>query len=324
MGTEGDSTPEHGPQWSPDRAWWWDGKQWLPASQAPQPPLEPEPPLPPPPPAPQPSVPPSMSAPRRGGGVPGWLAVVGLVFCFPVGIVLTLLTRWSVRTKAIAIGIIVGLAIIGGVGTAISSSNQNSPTASGTQSSPTESQAAQGQSPKATASAKSPAPSPSPKPHFITFGSGTLVVNKDVQPGTYRTRHDSPGCYFARLKGFGGTVDDIIANDNTDATVVVTIAAGDAGFQSTRCDQWSSDLSQITTSKTSFGDGDHIVGTDMDPGTYRNTGVAGCYYARVRGWGHTIDDIIANDNTDAQAVVTIAATDAGFESQRCGTWTKIG
>jgi hypothetical protein len=149
------------------------------------------------------------------------------------------------------------------------------------------------------------------------------VVGKDIQAGTYRTRHDSSGCYFARLKGFGGTLDEIIANEDTNARAVVTIQAADKGFDSRNCDQWSSDLSAITTSKTSFGDGDFIVGTDMIPGTYRNVATTGCYYARLSGFGHTLNEIIANDNADGQAVVTIAASDAGFESSRCGTWTKI-
>jgi hypothetical protein len=61
----------------------------------------------------------------------------------------------------------------------------------------------------------------------------------------------------------------------------------------------------------------------MVAGTYRNDGTSGCYYARLRGFGHTLDDIIANNNTDTQAIVTIATSDKGFESQNCGTWTKI-
>jgi hypothetical protein len=161
-------------------------------------------------------------------------------------------------------------------------------------------------------------------PKFATFGSGTKVVGQDVQPGTYRTRHPSQNCYLARLKGFSGSIDDIVANENTDGPAVVTIAPTDKGFQSNRCDTWTSDLSAITSNSTSFGDGDFIVGTDMVPGTYRNGGSTGCYWARLSGFSHTIDDIIANDSTDAQAVVTIAPTDKGFESVRCGTWTKIG
>ncbi|HEY7832295.1 MAG TPA: hypothetical protein VIG30_01905 [Ktedonobacterales bacterium] len=159
-------------------------------------------------------------------------------------------------------------------------------------------------------------------PSYAHFGDGTFQVGKDIQPGTYRTRVGSPGCYYARLKGFGGTVDDIIANDNTDAPAVVLIAATDKGFQSQNCGTWTQDLSQITASKTTFGDGIYIVGTDITPGTYKNSGDQGCYYARLSGFGGTVDDIVSNNNTDAVAIVTIAASDKGFQSARCGTWTK--
>lgn len=33
--------PRGGPQFSPDRQWWWDGTRWMPASQAPQQPVPP-------------------------------------------------------------------------------------------------------------------------------------------------------------------------------------------------------------------------------------------------------------------------------------------
>ncbi len=166
------------------------------------------------------------------------------------------------------------------------------------------------------------APTATPTPTFAHFGDGTFQVGKDIQPGTYRTRNGSSGCYFARLKGFSGSVDDIIANDNTDAPAVVTIAATDKGFQSQNCGTWTQNLSQITTSKTTFSDGMYIVGTDITPGTYKNTGDQGCYYARLRGFGGTIDDIIANNNVDAVTIVTIAASDKGFQATGCGTWTK--
>jgi len=157
----------------------------------------------------------------------------------------------------------------------------------------------------------------------VTFGEGTKIVGTDVRAGTYRTRHDREGCYFARLKGFSGGLDDIIANENSDGPVVVTIAKTDKGFDSTRCDTWTSDLSQITTSKTSFGQGDFIVGTDFTPGTYRSAPSEGCYWARLKGFGHTLNEIAANGNTNSGAVVTIKSTDKGFESARCETWKKI-
>jgi len=148
-----------------------------------------------------------------------------------------------------------------------------------------------------------------------------LRVGQDVQPGTYRTRSGSPGCYFARLKGFSGQLDDIVTNENTNGPAVVTIAATDKGFESRGCATWTSDLSAITGSRTSFGDGDFIVGTDIQPGTYRSSGGGSCYYARLGGFSHELSDVIANDNAQAAAVVTIAPGDKGFESQGCGTWT---
>lgn len=167
-----------------------------------------------------------------------------------------------------------------------------------------------------------PRPTATPKPSYAQFDDGTFQVGKDIQPGTYRTRTGSPGCYWARLSGFGGTTDEIIANDNTDGPAVVTISGSDKGFQSQNCSTWTQDLSQITQSKTSFSDGTYIVGTDFTPGTYKNTGVQGCYWARLRGFGGTTDDIIANNNEDAVAIVTIAASDKGFQSKGCGTWTR--
>ncbi len=122
---------------------------------------------------------------------------------------------------------------------------------------------------------------------------------------------------------FGGTISDIIANNNTDNPAIVTISATDKGFSSQNCGTWTKDLSQITTSKTNFGDGMYIVGTDITPGTYKNTGATGCYYARLSGFSNTTDDIIANNNVDTPTIVTIAASDQGFQSNGCGTWTKI-
>jgi zinc-ribbon domain len=159
-----------------------------------------------------------------------------------------------------------------------------------------------------------------PNPHF---GDGTHRVGEDIEPGTYRTREGSSGCYYARLSGFGGGFDEILANDNTSDPAIVTIEPTDVGFESRRCGTWTQDLSAITSSTTSFEDGAFFVGTDIAPGTYRSSGSSGCYYARLSGFNGGFENIIANHNTDTPAVVTIAPTDAGFESNRCGTWMRI-
>jgi hypothetical protein len=148
------------------------------------------------------------------------------------------------------------------------------------------------------------------------------VVGKDIQPGTYRTRTASSGCYYERLAGFGDTLNEVLDNDNTDAPAVVTIAVTDKGFKSSRCGTWTADLSAITKSQASFGDGTYIVGTDFLPGTYKSDGRTGCYYERLAGFTGALSEVIANENTDTAAIVTIAPSDKGFKSARCGTWTK--
>lgn len=73
---------------------------------------------------------------------------------------------------------------------------------------------------------------------------------------------------------------------------------------------------------TSFGDGTYIVGSDIAPGTYRAPGGDSCYWARLSGFDGTIDDILANNDGQTRPTVTISASDAGFETSGCGTWTQ--
>jgi len=79
------------------------------------------------------------------------------------------------------------------------------------------------------------------------------------------------------------------------------------------------------TPKVAFADGAYRVGPDIEPGTYRSLGTSNsCYWERLRGFGGTLDDIIANFIGPNPTIVAIAPTDAGFRSDRCGSWTKIG
>ena len=161
-------------------------------------------------------------------------------------------------------------------------------------------------------------------PTPVTFGAGTYIVGADIPPGTYRTRASTSGCYWERLRGFGGTLSEIIANELTNEYTVVTIKATDRGFRSTRCATWTNDLSAITSSLAgSFGAGAFIVGVDIAPGTWRAAGGSSCYWERLSGFGGELNEIVANGLGDAPAVVTIAASDKGFSSSGCGGWTKL-
>lgn len=65
-------------------------------------------------------------------------------------------------------------------------------------------------------------------------GTGTYLVGSDIQPGTYRAAASS-GCYWERESGTGGSVGDIIANDNADGPVVITVRSSDAALKVSGC-----------------------------------------------------------------------------------------
>lgn len=160
-------------------------------------------------------------------------------------------------------------------------------------------------------------------PSAFTFGDGVFQVGSQVPPGRYRAASLSSLCYWARLSGFGGSLGEIISNGIPTGSVVVDIKAGDAGFESNGCGTWTNDLRPVTASVTTpFGDGTFIVGTDIAFGTWSTPGGESCYWARLSGFGGTLNEIIANALPPAAAVVTIAPGDAGFETSGCGTWTK--
>lgn len=166
-----------------------------------------------------------------------------------------------------------------------------------------------------------PAAPPALGTAVVTFGSGRHQVGQELAPGTYRTRAGSEGCYWARLSGLSGTLQDVIENGKTIDPAVVTILSTDEGFESRDCAPWTSDLARITTG-ASFGDGELIVGTDIEPGTWHSAGQAGCYWARLRGFTHDPDDVVADGSTASPVTVTITPTDRGFRSVGCGTWTR--
>lgn len=82
-----------------------------------------------------------------------------------------------------------------------------------------------------------PTPAMTNTPAPPSFGDGTWIIGSDIPAGTYRTS-GTDSCYWERISGFGGTFSEIIANDNPDGQVVVTILPTDKGFTSKRCGTW--------------------------------------------------------------------------------------
>ena len=175
-------------------------------------------------------------------------------------------------------------------------------------------------------------PTATPEPEVLPatrdtgyFGDGTWVVGSDVKAGTYRSSQTGNGCYWQRLSGFSGELDDIIANGVTDAIWAVEIASTDAGFSTERCGTWTEATSATTSSLTSpFGDGVFLVGMDISPGTWKSPGGDYCYWARLSGFSGELGHIKANGVGGSNNILTIEPADKGFESSNCGTWTKTG
>jgi hypothetical protein len=77
-------------------------------------------------------------------------------------------------------------------------------------------------------------PKPGPK---RTITDGLWKVGEEVAPGTYRSGGGG-SCYWARLSGFSGDLDDIITN-GIGRNQTVTISPSDVGFESSGCGTWT-------------------------------------------------------------------------------------
>jgi hypothetical protein len=159
-----------------------------------------------------------------------------------------------------------------------------------------------------------------------TFSNGIWVVPGEVKPGLYRNTTSAGGCYWARLSGFGGGLDDINANNFTFVRDIVQVFSSDAGFESEDCGTWTNDLTPRTSSPTAnFGGGAFVVGYEVGPGVWRNSSSDnGCYWERRSGFDGTLGDVIDNGFSFSLQTVQISSGDVGFYSEDCGTWTKIG
>jgi hypothetical protein len=149
---------------------------------------------------------------------------------------------------------------------------------------------------------------------------GIYIVGTDIAPGTYRTKTATDGCYWARLNSFSGD-DNIIANNYGDGWQIVTISSTDTAFETTGCGAWTTQLLPVLDG-LNIGEGTFIVGLDIAPGTYASQANDGCYWARLSSFGGD-DNIIANNYGDGQQIVTISASDIGFESSGCTSWARI-
>lgn len=153
------------------------------------------------------------------------------------------------------------------------------------------------------------------------FGDGTYRVGVDMPAGLYSAAGASL-CYWARLSNFSGSLDSILANSIGGGREIVELKPSDVGFKSTRCGTWSRFNPSPTTTMV---EGTYKVGEEIQPGLWRTSTANTCYWARLSGFSGDLGDLISNElPSGSTALVEILATDVGFRSSRCGTWTRVG
>jgi hypothetical protein len=177
-----------------------------------------------------------------------------------------------------------------------------------------------------------PESSPTPEPEPTEpegppgFGDGTYIIGEDIQPGLYFANNPTDVCYWERLSGFSGEIDDILANSFGGDRQIVQILEGDVAFSTNNCGTWTEDDTPVRDDPNAdLADGIYRVGDEVAPGLWRSEGSEGmCYWARLSGFSGELDDIIANSFGGVGDLVQIQPEDAGFESSGCAPWVRSG
>ncbi|CAL9494015.1 hypothetical protein SUDANB121_03315 [Nocardiopsis dassonvillei] len=77
-----------------------------------------------------------------------------------------------------------------------------------------------------------------------SVGDGVHRVGDDIEPGIYTTDGPDPDgflpmCYYARLSGLSGELDDIIANNNIEGPGTVEVSESDAALELSGGCEWT-------------------------------------------------------------------------------------
>ncbi len=196
-----------------------------------------------------------------------WLTVVSLVFCFPVGLVLTWLMPWTQRTKWIITGVIAALVVVGIIGTAASPhSTTNNTAAVGSPSVATRSP-----SPTTAKSSPSPANKPTPAPPATIppinlSGSGQQATQQFTVTSGLAIFTASCGCsgnFAIELLDSGGQLKDVAVNviGSYSGSVGEGLGAGSYSLKIDADADWTVTITQPR----------HLSGASL-PHTYTGTG----------------------------------------------------
>lgn len=158
---------------------------------------------------------------------------------------------------------------------------------------------------------------------------GTYPSDKPTLIPTEQKLVDFVASKGGDVSGPGYTVGNImklcakVASDYADQALTPARKAEAEAALSVCPDAPHAAVLQEAVTAIKITDGNKIVGQTMEPGSWKTKpAIKDCYWSRNTGGG----DIIANDFVGFApdgVTVTVYAGE-GFESSRCGTWTKIG
>ncbi|WP_246199758.1 hypothetical protein [Arthrobacter zhaoguopingii] len=160
-------------------------------------------------------------------------------------------------------------------------------------------------------------------PVVVLGGDGIYKVGTTLKPGLYKATGTGDDCYWERLNGFTGSLDDINANYWGPAKTYVQILPNDVGFLTDGCGKWTTVTTAGARATSITADGTYRVGIDILPGTYYGYGAGDdCYWETLSGFSYDLDELITNYLGPQRTIVTIPADVKGFSVYGCGTLTR--
>ena len=144
------------------------------------------------------------------------------------------------------------------------------------------------------------------EPQIKTYDAGMYEVGSDIEPGVYFSPNAS--IYAARLSGFSGSMEDVIANTNPSGQWYLEIESGDKAVQFDSGNWVSLEDSkkvEMHEKQTTISDGIYKVGLDIEPGKYKMTSGSPIYWARLKDASMEMGSIIANGNPTGQVIVEV-------------------
>ena len=148
-----------------------------------------------------------------------------------------------------------------------------------------------------------------PEPEVVTQTETVTETEQVEVPG--EVPQDELDALAEREQAVAEAESDVAAREEAVAAAEVEVEDREAAVAET----------EDEVAASSFGDGTHMVGDDIEPGTYTAPGGAFCYWERLSGTSGEFTDIIANDLGDSQHVVTVDGGDVAFSTDGCGEWS---